>query len=58
MAPEVLKRGHFTISSDIWAYGIFLVELFNDGKLPYKGGIFGTTVVTTHGLFKISIMRK
>lgn len=36
MAPEVLKRGHFTISSDIWAYGIFLVELFNDGKLPYK----------------------
>jgi serine/threonine protein kinase len=37
LAPEVLKRGHFTIQSDIWAYGIFLMELFLDGMKPYSG---------------------
>lgn len=40
MAPEVLKRCRFTPQSDVWAYGIFLMELFTAGKKPYSGGPF------------------
>jgi len=36
-APEAAMYGTFTIKSDIWAYGIFLVELVTYGQVPYPG---------------------
>ena len=35
-APEVYHENHFSIASDIWAYGIFVWEMFSLGKQPYK----------------------
>lgn len=36
-APEALFGGYFSIKSDIWSYGIFLMELFTYGEDPYPG---------------------
>ena len=36
-AIEAATYGKFTIKSDVWAYGIFLVELFTYGQIPYPG---------------------
>jgi len=36
-APEAAMYGKFTIKSDIWAYGILLVELVTYGATPYPG---------------------
>eukprot|EP00040_Diaphanoeca_grandis_P036917 m.237891 g.237891 ORF g.237891 m.237891 type:complete len:1772 (-) comp33716_c1_seq2:149-5464(-) len=37
MAPEVLKNDKYTTSSDIWAFGVVLWEIFNFGATPYEG---------------------
>ena len=29
--------GTFTIKSDVWAYGVFLIELVTYGQIPYPG---------------------
>ena len=29
--------GTFTIKSDVWAYGILLIELVTYGQIPYPG---------------------
>ncbi|XP_063398895.1 tyrosine-protein kinase SRK2-like isoform X1 [Mytilus trossulus] len=36
-APEAALYGKFTIKSDIWSYGILLVELVTHGQIPYPG---------------------
>lgn len=36
-APEAAMYGKFTIKSDVWAYGIFLIELITYGQVPYPG---------------------
>ena len=36
-APEAALLNCFTISSDIWSFGIFLVELITYGRVPYPG---------------------
>ncbi|PRP86127.1 tyrosine-protein kinase FRK-like [Planoprotostelium fungivorum] len=34
-APEVMMRGTYSHSSDIWSFGIFFWEVMNEGQTPY-----------------------
>ncbi|UYV80389.1 Src42A [Cordylochernes scorpioides] len=36
-APEVLRRHLFSIKSDVWSFGILMVELVTYGLTPYVG---------------------
>jgi serine/threonine protein kinase len=36
-APECLENGRFSSSSDVWAYGVLLYEIWTSADLPYKG---------------------
>jgi len=42
-APEALEYSQFTIKTDVWAFGILLVELISHGAMPYPG-----TLATSH----------
>ena len=35
-APECMETMVFTTASDVWSFGIVVVELFQDGERPYK----------------------
>ncbi|CAI8011353.1 Inactive tyrosine-protein kinase transmembrane receptor ROR1 [Geodia barretti] len=37
MAPEIFLTGQFTISSDVWSYGVLLWEMVSYGALPLPG---------------------
>lgn len=36
-APEAALYNRFTIKSDVWSFGILLVELVTGGRVPYPG---------------------
>ncbi|KAL3867747.1 hypothetical protein ACJMK2_040603 [Sinanodonta woodiana] len=36
-APEAALYGRFTIKSDVWSYGILLIEILTSGAVPYPG---------------------
>merc|ERR1712185_522967 len=36
-APEAMKDGRYTQASDVWSFGITLVEVYSDGAQPYPG---------------------
>ncbi|XP_078072201.1 tyrosine-protein kinase Yes isoform X1 [Mustelus asterias] len=36
-APEAALYGRFTIKSDVWSFGILLIELVTKGRVPYPG---------------------
>ena len=37
-APESMRQGgRFTTASDVWSFGILMLEVFQDGARPYPG---------------------
>jgi serine/threonine protein kinase len=36
-APEAMQTLRFTQASDVWSFGIVVMELLNDGETPYHG---------------------
>jgi ephrin-A len=50
-APEVFESMRFTTSSDVWAFGMLMVEVYTDGKRPFRGlpnaAIFGAVMTGT-----------
>ncbi|CAD7083302.1 unnamed protein product [Hermetia illucens] len=36
-APEAIIYGKFSIKSDVWSFGIFIMELLTYGQVPYPG---------------------
>eukprot|EP00730_Choanoeca_flexa_P000981 TRINITY_DN10427_c0_g1_i1.p1 TRINITY_DN10427_c0_g1~~TRINITY_DN10427_c0_g1_i1.p1 ORF type:complete len:1372 (+),score=265.82 TRINITY_DN10427_c0_g1_i1:256-4116(+) len=45
-SPEALNYGHYSKSSDIWAIGVLLYEIWSGARLPYKG--WSNLVVATY----------
>ena len=37
LPPELVKKGEFTMHTDIWSYGILLYEFVTNGSVPYPG---------------------
>lgn len=43
-APEAINFGSFTIKSDVWSFGILLMEIVTYGRIPYPGREGGISV--------------
>jgi serine/threonine protein kinase len=45
-APEAMDTFKYTTATDVWSFGIVLVEIFQDGKQPYSDITDNTQVMT------------
>ena len=48
-APEAINFGSFTIKSDVWSFGILLMEIITYGRIPYPGREGGISCDCFHG---------
>lgn len=48
-APEAINFGSFTIKSDVWSFGILLMEIVTYGRIPYPGREGGISCDCFHG---------
>ena len=37
LAPECFGTNRYTVASDVWAFGIFMFEIFTKADIPYRG---------------------
>lgn len=44
-APEAAVGGRFSVKSDVWSFGVLLVELISGGETPYEGKYFACFAV-------------
>jgi serine/threonine protein kinase len=54
-APEAMEKGVYTTQTDVWSFGIVVVEIFEEGRRPYlysglsneaiMSGVLGRTLV-------------
>jgi len=42
-APEIIDSRKYTVKSDVWSFGVLMVELFQYGVQPYAG-IFALSI--------------
>ncbi|KAM4621537.1 tyrosine-protein kinase ITK/TSK [Polymixia lowei] len=35
-SPEVIKYSKFSSKSDVWSFGVFMWEVYNEGRMPYE----------------------
>lgn len=43
-SPEAINFGSFTIKSDVWSFGILLMEIVTYGRIPYPGTVGGISL--------------
>ncbi|XP_030622042.1 tyrosine-protein kinase ITK/TSK [Chanos chanos] len=43
-APEVIRYCRFSSKSDVWSFGVFMWEVYSEGRLPYENRTNGEVV--------------
>ena len=54
-APEAALYSRFTIKSDVWSFGVLLVELVTHGRIPYPGMTNGEVLAKVEQGYRMPI---